>query len=76
MFLLQYSGNQDPTNITLVNLGPIGLTYILSSEASAEQIDKVFKNLIVIIDHFFSSGLVKPKRQSKDDGEDKVTHYW
>ena len=68
---MQYAGNPD-TSESAIKLGPIGLTFILSTEATPDQIDKVFKNLIVIIDHFLAYGLIKTKKLD----DEKITHYW
>lgn len=69
--MLSYAGCPDPKDEF-----PIGLGHILTIEPTAEVIDKVFKNLIVIVDHFFNYGLIKPKMLSKDDDKEKITHYW
>ena len=46
----------------LKQLGDIGLGVIVSEIHGDEDLDSLFKNLIVIINHFFEYGFIKPKK--------------
>jgi len=70
LFLLSYSGNTPKTS---------------GQTVSKESIDQLFRNLIIILNHFFEYGFIRPGSGAPvetydslaSNGEVKpVTHYW
>jgi hypothetical protein len=83
-FVLRYAGDtnqDDDSNPLLRQLGNIGLGGLIkktNEREPDEKIDQLYKNLIVIVDHFFSYGFIKPIKAGKrdQDAPERVTHYW
>ena len=70
LFLLSYAGNTPKTS---------------GQTISTESVDQLFRNLIIILNHFFEYGFIKQSSQSNDNtfdslasnGEMKpIEHYW
>lgn len=84
LFILKYAGDTNPSDAQkplLQQLGNIGLgSFIKKNDDhnSGDKIDQLYRNLIVIIDHFFSYGFIKAGKPSKRniDAPERVTHYW
>ena len=72
LFLLKYASNTNQTADIAGN----------TNTANGESLDQLFKNLIIILNHFFEYGFLKQKPQLDDSGSVQsasnapIVHYW